>query len=83
MTDVIASLLVHVHPSKAKLTLFLDGNCFLVASTVSDYFLQQKLLRVLADGSSSLPGNALYDCHSSRFDIVFHGIWAKKKPNIW
>jgi len=82
MTDVIANLFVEVHPSKAKLTLFLVGNCFLIASTVSEYSLRQMLLRVLADGSTSLLRNALYDRRSSRFDIAFHGIWAETNPNI-
>jgi len=77
MTDVIANLFVEVHPSKAKLTLFLVGNCFLIASTVSENSLQRMLLRVLADGSPSSLRNALYDRRSSRFDIAFHGIWAE------
>ena len=50
MTDVMASLFVHVHPSKPKLTLFCIANCFLIASTVSAYSLRQMLLRVVADG---------------------------------
>jgi len=58
MTDVMASLLVHDHPSKAKLTLFNDGICFLIASTVSAYTLQQMLLRVEADGSTKSLRNA-------------------------
>jgi len=74
MTDVMANLFVDVHPSKAKFTLFLDGNCFLIASTVSEYSLQQMLLWVLADGSTSLLHNTLYDRRSSRFDIALHGI---------
>jgi len=48
MRDVIANFFVDVHPSKAKLTLFLDGNCFLIVSTDNEYSLQQRLLRVLA-----------------------------------
>jgi len=74
MTDVMASLLVDVHPSKAKLRLLSDGNCFLIASTVSAYSLQQMLLRVEADGSTKSSRNALYDRCSSGFDIAFHGI---------
>ena len=35
MTDIKASLFVDIHPSKAKLTLYCDGNNFLIASTVS------------------------------------------------
>ena len=53
MTEFIDNLFVDVHPSKAKVALFLDGNCFLIASTVSVYFLQQILLRVLADGNNN------------------------------
>jgi hypothetical protein len=78
----MASLFVDVHLSKAKLTLFLDGNCFLIASTVSVYSLRQILLRVLADGNTNSRHNALYDRHSSRFDIAFHGICAETKRNM-
>ena len=74
MTDVIPNLFVDVHPSKAKLTLFLDSSCFLIASTVSVYSLWQILLRVLANGNTGSLRNALYDCRSSRLDIAFHGI---------
>jgi hypothetical protein len=74
MSDVIANLFVDVHLSKAKLTLILDGNCFLIASTVSVHSLRQILLRVLADGNTNSLRNALFDRHSSRFDITFHGI---------
>jgi len=74
MTDVIANLFVEVPSSNAKLTLFLVGNCFLIAFTVSEYSLRQMLLRVLADGSTSSLRNVLYDRRSSRFDIAFHGI---------
>jgi len=82
MTDVMASLLVDVHPFKAKLTLFCDGNRFLIASTVSAYSLRQMLLRVVADRSTSSLRNALYDGRSSRFDIALQGIWAETNPNI-
>jgi len=58
MTDIMASLFVTVHPSKDKLTLFCDGNCFLIASTVSAYSLRQMLLRVVADGSTKSSRNA-------------------------
>ena len=74
MTDIIANLFGDVHPSKAKLTLFLAGNCFLIASTVSDISLWQILLRVLADGNTDLVRNALYARRSSMFDIAFHGM---------
>jgi hypothetical protein len=78
----MANLFVDVHPSKAKLTLFCIGNCFLIASTVSVYSLRQMLLRVVADGSTRSSRNALYDRRSSKFDIAFHGICAETNPNI-
>jgi len=64
MTDVMVNLFVDVHPSKAKLTLFRNGNCFLIASIVSEYSLRQMLLRVVADGSTRSSRNALYDLRS-------------------
>jgi len=82
MTDVMASLFVDVHPSKAKLTLFHIGNCFLIASTVSAYSLRQMLLRVVVDGRTRSSCNDLYDCRSSRFDIAFHGICGEKNTNM-
>jgi len=78
----MATLFVEVHLSKAKLTLFHIGNCFLIASTVSAYSLRQMLLRIVADGRTRLSHNALYDRRSSRFDIGFHGICAKTNANI-
>jgi hypothetical protein len=65
MTDVMASLFVDVHPSKAKLTLFSIGKYFLIACTVSEYSLRQMLLTVVVDGRTSSLGNALYDRRSS------------------
>ena len=82
MSDVMANLFVDVHPSKAKLTLFHSGNCFLIAFTVSAYSLRQMLLRVIVDGSTRSSHNALYDRHSSRFDIGFNGICAETHPNM-
>jgi len=82
MTDVMANLFVDVHLSRAKLTLFRDGNCFLIASTVSAYLLRQMLQSVIADGSSRSLRNALYDHRSSRSDIAFQGMWAKTNPNM-
>jgi len=73
MTNVMANLFVDVHPSKAKLTLFLDGYYFLIAFTVSEYSLRQMLIRVLADSRTRSLRSALYDRRSSRFDIAFHG----------
>jgi len=78
----MANLFVVVHSSKAKLTLFRNGNCFLIASTVSAYSLQEMLLRVVADRSTRSSRNALYDRRSSRFDIAFHGIWAETNRNL-
>jgi len=74
MTDDIADLFVDVHLSKVKLTSFLDGNCFVIASTVSEYSLWQMLVRVLADGNPSSQHNALNNHEISRFDIVFNGM---------
>jgi len=78
----MASLIVDVHPSKAKLTLFRNGNCFLIASMVSAYSLRQMLMRVVVDGSTRSSRNALYDRRCSRFDIAFHGIYAETIPNM-
>jgi hypothetical protein len=72
MTDVIPNLFVDVHPSKAKLTLFLDSNWFLIVSTVSVYSLQQILLRVLPDSNTNSLLNALHEHLSSTFDVAFH-----------
>jgi len=82
MTDVIASLFVDAHPSRAKQPLFRDHNCFLIASTVSAYSPRQMLLWVVADASPKSRRHALYDHHSPKFDIVFNGIWAKTNPNM-
>ena len=60
--------------SIAKLTSFLDGNCFLIASTVREYSLQQWLLRVLAYASTCSQQNAVYDHRSLRFEITFEGM---------
>jgi len=78
----MVSLLVDVHLSKAKLTLFHDGNCVSFASTVHAYSLRQILLRVVTNGTTSSLGNALYDHCSSRFEIAFQGIRAETNPNI-
>jgi len=79
----MASMTIDVHPSKAKLTLFHDGNCFLIASTLRAYSLQQILLRVVADGRTRLLHNAVYDRRKSWCDIGFLGIWAETNPNMW
>jgi len=82
MTDVMASLIVDVRPSKAKLTLFCIGNCFLIASTLNAYSLRQMLLRVIADVRTRSSGNHIYDRRTSRFDIAFHAICAETNPNM-
>ena len=61
MTDDTAHLFVDVHLSKAKLTLPLNGNCFLIASTVGVYSLRHILLRVLVNSNTNPCRNALYD----------------------
>jgi len=71
MIEVMASLFGHVHPSNAKRSLFHDRNRFIIESMVSGYSFEQMLLRVVANGSTRSLRNALYDRHSSRFDIVF------------
>jgi len=78
MTDVMAGLIVDIHPSKAELTLFHDRNWLLIASTVSAYSLRQMLLRVIADGSTRSSRDALSDHRSSTFDIAFDGLWAEQ-----
>jgi hypothetical protein len=78
----MVDLFVAVHSSNAMLALLLDGYCFLIASTASEYSLQQMLLRVLADGSTGSLFNALYDHGSSRFDIAFVELLAKTNPNV-
>jgi hypothetical protein len=82
MNEVMGNLLVDIHLSKAKLTLFRTGNCFLIASTVSAYSLLQILLMVVADGSIRSSRNALYNRRRSTFDIAFHGIYSEKNPNM-
>jgi hypothetical protein len=77
MTDVIADLFVDVYPSNAMLSLFLDGNCFLIASGVSEYSLWQMWLRVLADDRTTLPFIGSNDDRSSMYHLAFHGIQAK------
>jgi len=40
------------------------------------------LWRVIVDSSTRSSRNALYDRHSSGFDIAFHGMWAETNPNM-
>jgi hypothetical protein len=65
---MMANLFVDVHQSKATLTLFLDSNCFLIASTVRGYALWQMLFSGLADSSTDSLCYALYDSRSFTFD---------------
>jgi len=82
MTDVMVSQFVDAHPSKGKLTSSRDCNCFLIASTVSSYSSHQMLIRVMGEGSTRSLRIAVYDRHSSRFDLEFHEILAKTNPNM-
>lgn len=68
------NLFIGVHLSKAKLTLFPNGSCFLASYTVSMYYYEQMLQRVLADCSTNLLHNELYDGHSFRFDVELQGV---------
>jgi len=82
MPDVTACLFVGAHPSKAKLTSFRNGNCFLIASTFSGYSLRQMSQRVVADVRTRSLCNTVYDSGSSRFDIALHGLRAETNPNM-
>jgi len=82
MTEIMAGLYIDVPLSRAELTLFHHGNCFLIASTDSAYCVGQMLQRVIADGSTRSWHNALYDCPNSWIDIEFHRIWDKTNPNM-
>jgi len=82
MTNDLANVLVDVYLLQVNLTLFLNANCILIASTVSEYTLQLMLLRVLVKGSTSSLHNPLYVRCSSRFDIAFHGVKAEINPNM-
>jgi len=52
MTDIIASFIVHVHLSNAIVSFFCNGNCCLIASTVSAYSLRQILPRLVVNGAA-------------------------------
>jgi len=82
MTDVMTSVFFDLHPSKANLASLRDGNCFLIAYTVSSYSLTQILLTVVEVGSTQSSSNALYDCPSSGFDKAFYAIGAEMNPNM-
>jgi len=70
----LVSLLMPAGQKPARLPLFRDADCFLIASMVSAYSLWQRLLRVVADGSTRSSRYVICDRRSTRFDIVFHGI---------
>jgi len=59
MTYIMANVIFDVYPSKGKLTIFRDGNYFLIATTFNNYFLQPMLLWVEVDASTILLRNAL------------------------
>jgi len=82
MTEVMASMFVVVHLSKAILTVFRISNCFVIACTVSAYSLRQMLLRVVSDGRTRLSRHDIYDPLSSRFDIALRRICAETNPNM-
>jgi hypothetical protein len=82
VNNVIVNLFVDIHPSQAKLTLFLDGNCFLIASMVSKSSLRQGLQIVLPYGSTSTLRNAYSDRHSSGFEIALQGMSAEINPSM-
>jgi len=82
MTDIMANLFIDVHLSKAKLSLILDSICFLIVSNVGEYSLGQMMLMLLADGSTGLLRNALYDHRSPWFHLAFHWLWVETNPNM-
>jgi hypothetical protein len=73
ITDFIVTLFVDVHLSKAKHNLYLDSNCFLIAFTVTGYYLLQILLSVLVDGRTSSLSDVVHVNCISRMDIALHG----------
>jgi len=82
MNDFMANFFIDVHPSNAKLPLFHDGNCFIIASTVSEYSLWPMLSRLVVDRSTRSFRNAVYDCPSFWFEVALNGLWAKTIPNM-
>jgi len=82
MTDVTVNLFFDIYLSIAKLTLFHDGNCFLIVSVASEYFLRHVLILVRADSSTRSLCNALSDHCSLRFEILFHWILAETNCNM-
>jgi len=82
MTVMPTNLFIDGDPSKDKYILFLDGNYFLIASTVSEYSLWQMSVRVLGYSGTISHRNVFYSHCTSWFHIVFHGIWNKTDPSI-
>jgi hypothetical protein len=61
MTGMMANIFVDIHLSKAKHTVYLDGNCDFHAYTICEYSLRQMLPIMLAAGSTNSLQNTLYD----------------------
>jgi hypothetical protein len=78
----MVNFFLDVHPSTAILTLFLDGHCFSIASTVTDYSIWQMLVKESVHDTTDVLRKVLYHCHSCKFDIVFQKIWAKTNTNM-
>jgi hypothetical protein len=80
MSDIIANLFVDIPPSKAKLTLFLDNNCFLIASTVCVSSLWKMVLRVLVEGNTKL---LLMHCMNVAAQcLILHSMQCEPKQNL-
>jgi hypothetical protein len=81
MTDIMCSVLVAVHPSKAKPNLFGDANYFRIASKVHYDSLWQILLMVGTDCSSWSLCNTLNNHHTSSHALAFLGTCAETDSN--
>jgi len=81
-TNDMGNLFINVHPSNPELSSFHDGNCLLIASTVTPDSLRHMFLSVVASGRTRSSRKALYDCFTCTFHIAFHGIWAKQNLNL-
>jgi len=55
----MANLFIEYHSSNPKHNSFRNGNCFIIASTLNEYSLQEMLLKVVAEVSTRLLLNAL------------------------
>jgi len=78
----MACLFVDVNPSKAKLTVFDDGNSFLLARTGCACCLWEMFLSVMAEGSTKSRRNGWSDYRSSKFDVAFYLTWAERNDNL-